>query len=89
MIKLTVFTMDGCPHCVQLKKHLEENEIEYNLLSANNPENSFIIEKFGVQSFPTLFFLDQSNKIIDIQVGFNPQEQNMTEVLESYEARNR
>lgn len=89
MIKLTVFTMDGCPHCVQLKKHLEENEIKYNLLSANNPENSFIIEKFGVQSFPTLFFLDENNKIIDIQVGFNPQEQNMREVLESYEARNR
>lgn len=88
MIKLTVFTMDGCPHCVQLKNHLKENEIEYKQLSANNPEDSFLIQKFGVQSFPTLFFLDESNKIIDIQVGFNPQEQNMTEVLKRYEVSN-
>lgn len=86
MIKLTVFSMDNCPHCVQLKNHLKENEIEYKQLSVNNPEDSFLIEKFGVQSFPTLFFLDESNKIIDIQVGFNPQEQNMTEVLKNYES---
>lgn len=88
MIKLTVFSMDGCSHCVQLKKHLEENEIEYKLFSANNEEDSFLIQKFGVQSYPTLFFLDQNNTIIDIQVGFNPQAQNMKEVIKGYEISN-
>ena len=88
MVDLKVFTMDGCSHCVQLKNHLKELDIAHKVYSVNEPKDKPLVEKFGVTNFPTIFFVED-NKIIDVQVGFNPQAQNMREVLESYEARNR
>lgn len=83
MVDLKVFTMDGCSHCVQLKNHLKELDIPHTFYNINNPKDKAIFDKFRPTNFPTLFFV-KDNKIIDVQVGFNPQAQNMREVLESY-----
>jgi glutaredoxin len=87
MVELVVFSMPTCPHCVELKKHLRENDINFRLLSIDNPYGKEKAEEYGVTNYPTLFFV-QNGKIIDAQVGFNP-ETNIKEVLENYETTNR
>lgn len=88
MVELVAFTMDRCPHCVQLKNHLKKIDLDYTHYSVDTPEGREKIEKWGVTNFPTLFFV-KDGVILDAQVGFNPEEQNMREVLESYEVTNR
>lgn len=85
MLKLVVFTMDRCPHCVQLKNHLKEVELEYTGLSIDTPEGEKKAKEWGVTNFPTLFFLNEDNVIVNAQVGFNTKSQDMREVIAEYE----
>lgn len=87
MVKLVAFTMDNCPHCVKLKNHLKEIDLEYTHYSVNTPEGKEKIQTWGVTNFPTLFFV-KDGTILDAQVGFAP-ESDMREVLAEYENRDR
>ena len=72
-VKLVAFTMDGCPHCVQLKNHLKEIDLDYTHYSVDNPKDQEMIEKWGIVSYPTMFVL-KDNIIVDVKVGFNEEE---------------
>lgn len=90
MVELKVFTMNGCSFCAGLKEHLKEEAVEYKeyLIGGSDREADSLSSKFGLTSFPTLFFI-KDNKILDIQVGFDSRNQSMREVLDRYESTNR
>ena len=84
-VKLVAFTMDRCPHCVQLKNHLKEIDLDYTHYSVDNPKGQKMIEKWGVTNFPTLFFV-KDNVILDAQVGFDTGT-DMRKVLKEYDEK--
>lgn len=86
MVELKIFTMRGCGYCTQLKEHLEEKQVQYTDLCVDCGDDWYaeqLAQKFGVNSFPTLFFV-KDNKILNAQVGFAIESQNIAALLEEY-----
>jgi len=88
-VKLVWFGMPTCPHCQSFKKHLEETGTEHTLYCTKDKEGEAMAQKWGITNFPTLFFLDENNTVIDARVGFDPNGQSIIEVLAEYENRDR
>ena len=86
-VKLVWFGMPTCSHCQDFKKHLKKTGVENKLYCSKDKEGQEMIEKWGVTNFPTLFFLDKDNKIIDVQIGFDPNT-DIRKVLKQYEEQN-
>lgn len=51
--RINLFTSDTCPNCKLAKVLLEKNNINYNLVVANE-ENRNLIEKYNIKQAPTL-----------------------------------
>jgi len=78
-IKPIVFSMEGCPHCDNLKKQLKEREIVFIEKDVDKKENELLYESFSkkVNSdfLPAIligkkaFIADQSYKTIDQAVN--------------------
>lgn len=58
--KITLFTSDTCPNCKLAKVLLEKNNINYNLVVANE-ENRNLIEKYNIKQAPTLVIEKNNN----------------------------
>jgi glutaredoxin len=57
MNNIIVFTLNGCRHCVELKKSLKELEIDYNEIIIDNNEEIWnqVVNQTGHNSLPTIF----------------------------------
>ena len=57
MNEIIVFTLDGCSHCVDLKKKLRINEITYKEIEITNNKNIWdkVVEQTGHNSLPTVY----------------------------------
>jgi glutaredoxin len=86
-VKLVWFGMPTCPHCQAFKKHLKKTKTENKLYCSKDREGQLMIEKWGVTNFPTLFFLNEDNKILDARVGFDSNNDDIRDVLKELEAR--
>lgn len=42
-----VFSMEGCPHCDNLKKQLKESNIEFKVVDVDEKENHVLYESFS------------------------------------------
>lgn len=62
---IIVFTLDGCSHCVELKKKLRVNHITYNEIEVgNNPQIwDRVVEQTGFNALPTVYVaLDEGDE---------------------------
>lgn len=84
MVKIVWFGMPTCSHCQDFKKHLEETGVENTLYCSKDKEGQEMIEKWGITSFPTIFFLDENDTIINAQVGFG-KDSDIREVIKENE----
>jgi glutaredoxin len=57
MNNIIVFTLNGCGHCVELKKSLIELEIDYTEIVVDDNEEIWnqVINQTGHNSLPTIF----------------------------------
>lgn len=57
MYKVNVFTLNGCSHCVELKKTLNENQIEFKEFEISQHQELFdeVIRLTGHNSLPTTY----------------------------------
>ena len=57
MNNIIVFTLNGCGHCVELKKSLIELEIDYTEIVVDDNEEIWnqVINQTGHNSLPTVF----------------------------------
>ena len=55
--KIIVFTLNGCGHCLVLKKQLNEDNIEFTEIevSKNNEVWDQVVKQTGHNSLPTVF----------------------------------
>jgi glutaredoxin len=60
-----VFTLNGCSHCVELKKELKKQQITFNEIEVGNNKEIWdkVVEQTGHNSLPTVFIsLDGSDE---------------------------
>lgn len=57
MYKVNVFTLNGCSHCVELKKTLKENQIEFKEFEIGEHQELFdeVVRLTGHNSLPTTY----------------------------------
>lgn len=55
---LTLFSLDGCPHCAKAKLYLKQFGVRYDELSWSNKENDATFNFFKIQSAPVLLAPD-------------------------------
>lgn len=62
---MLVFTMDGCGHCDKFKSEVLSNLESDNVLEIKQglPKANFLIQKWNVQGFPTIYFLKNGQKM--------------------------
>jgi glutaredoxin len=52
-MRVTVYTSNNCPACIQVKNLLKENGVEYSEKNISNPEVlQELVEKYAVRSVP-------------------------------------
>lgn len=58
---VVLFTMDGCPHCVNMKALLEENGIEYTDRDINEYEDDYdaFVEATSNEYVPAFLVIEQ------------------------------
>jgi len=54
---IIVFTLDGCGHCVELKKELNNENIPFTELEIGNNKDiwDIVVKQTGHNSLPTVF----------------------------------
>lgn len=57
MKNILVFTLDGCQHCVDLKKSLTNANVPYNEMEINENQSLWnqVVEQTGYNLLPTVF----------------------------------
>jgi|694.fasta_scaffold94049_5 glutaredoxin len=85
MKNITVISMEGCPHCEELKKLLTEEAIIFNEIDIEKQTNrvEYIFFKFLTQSdyVPGLTIIDKEN----FEVKCYAADQNFTTIKEALE----
>ena len=80
-IKFYYFYVDWCPYCTKSKPHYESlktnhttsingKEIEYfdkDLTDDTDNNNINLIKKYNIDSYPTIFIIDENEKRIDFK----------------------
>lgn len=69
--------MEGCPHCVKMKDTLKMLPSEYVQPIQIEKQNISQADKsrFNIQLFPTLIFLTDKGKILNLKQGNLPLDQ--------------
>ena len=64
MNNLVVFTMEGCPHCLDSKKMLKENKIDFHEMDIekNNEEYSMFVEITKNDFVPAFMIVSEEEK---------------------------
>lgn len=66
MKHLALFTMKGCPHCLNMKKLLKENNITFNSFDVNDNKNKEAYDKFVSLTdndlLPAMMIIDDEKK---------------------------
>ncbi len=62
--KITLYTINNCPYCVQAKNLLEQQGIEYQEIDFSQDKldvdkMAILIEKSGMRTFPQIFCDDE------------------------------
>lgn len=57
MNNIIIFTLKGCGHCVELKKSLNEEQIQFNEIEITENEALWnqVVEQTGHNSLPTVY----------------------------------
>ena len=74
--------MPGCPHCEKMEKEINKFGAVKVIKIENKNTSSTHKEKFGVNSYPTVVFANDNNKMLGKLVGFHK----VNELNRSYQA---
>jgi glutaredoxin len=63
MSKIVIFSMNGCGHCVSLKKRLNGLSIPYNDIDINQHEDLWkqVVEQTGHNVVPTIYISEENS----------------------------
>lgn len=83
--KIIDFSTTWCGPCQAFKPHFEEaqkhfKDISFVSLDGDSPENNALKEKYNVNAYPTLIYLDGSGKVLKNEAGAPPS-------LEAFESQ--
>lgn len=56
-----LFGSTTCPHCIEMKKYLNEHKIQYEFKDVNNINNQYILKFFRLSSIPVLVVQNEDN----------------------------
>jgi glutaredoxin len=64
---LAVFTMEGCPYCVDFKKMLKDKDIEFTELDINEHQEEYemFVEITKNEYVPAFMIVDEDSKNIE------------------------
>ena len=70
-----LYTMKGCPHCVDFKKMLKENKIEFHDRDIDDYSDEFdmFVEITGKEYVPAFMLVDESESDEPIPMLFAPE----------------
>lgn len=74
--KVLDFYTTWCGPCKRLAPVLEELEkqykdkVEFERYDAEAPANKALVEKYKIEAYPTVIFIDKSGKVQDVMKGF-------------------
>jgi glutaredoxin len=88
MNKIIVFTLNGCGHCVDLKKSLNELEINYSEIVIDENEEIWnqVVNQTGHNSLPTIFISingDEEGPVFVPERDFNSLDE-CVEIIKKY-----
>lgn len=72
--KIIDFSTTWCGPCQEFKPHFEEAQkhfkgIQFVSLDGDSPDNSALKEKYNVNAYPTLIYLDANGKVLKNEAG--------------------
>ncbi|RTL36119.1 MAG: thioredoxin [Candidatus Melainabacteria bacterium] len=72
--KIIDFSTTWCGPCQEFKPHFEEAQkhfkgIQFVSLDGDSPDNSALKEKYNVNAYPTLIYLDAAGKVLKNEAG--------------------
>lgn len=85
MKTLVLYTMKGCPHCIELKKHLKEQSIKYleRDIDVHQEEYDAFAEEVGNDFVPAFMIIETKNKDVTADLFAPERDYNLiTEALD-------
>lgn len=73
-MKIIKFYSDTCGPCKVLDSNLKKAGIDYESINANSDENDILVEKYKIQSVPTLI-KEENGVEVDRHIGVMTEEQ--------------
>lgn len=58
MKRITLYTMNNCPHCQQVKQYLDHKGVKYRLCNVKTPSGQKEMLKLGIKAVPALMLGD-------------------------------
>ncbi len=68
--KCIVFTTPMCPNCHLVKQEIEQKKFPFELIDASSENGFELAKKYTISSVPAAVFIDDSNEIVSIELGF-------------------
>lgn len=60
MIKVLLFTTQGCDHCDEMKRNIASTNIELAIEEIDNDSNTDLVQKYGIRILPTMLLFNNS-----------------------------
>lgn len=74
MIKITVYGTKTCPHCIHLKRWLDEKSIEYTAYDVDeNPIAAANMQRIGKQPYVPFSTIELEDGKMETAVGFDKE----------------
>lgn len=68
---LIIVGADWCPSCVQLKRFIDSNKVNYEVEYINYDSNPDVVKKLKISRIPMSFIFDDNNKLQSKKLGFD------------------
>lgn len=73
-MKLLLYWMEGCSHCIKLKKELESNGITPDRTIERSSLTPLDLVSYGIRVYPTIVILERDGTIVSKMEGFQSAE---------------
>jgi thioredoxin-like negative regulator of GroEL len=89
-LKVYDFYTDWCPHCVEFRPVFESvstqmrGKAEFQSLNAEAPENSNLVSRFQVNSYPRVVITDDNGKVLSNERSYPDTAESLKDLIGQY-----
>lgn len=70
--KITLFSSEHCKYCLEAKKWLAKERVQYIMKDLQNPQNRQEFDRYNMHGIPLLVVQNESGEVVEVMSGFQP-----------------